>query len=75
MEGWLSNTLWMVGLIIVGALLAVRVAPTDYGRDPVFGTLVHAGAHETVIARDTAETGRVHVHFPKQGFRITPAGD
>ena len=29
MEGWLSNTLWMVGLIIVGALLAVRVAPTD----------------------------------------------
>lgn len=53
----------------------VRIAPTDYGRDPVFGTLVHAGAHETVIARDTAETGRVHVHFPKQGFRITPAGD
>lgn len=29
MEGWLSNTLWMMGLIVVGAVLAVRVAPTD----------------------------------------------
>lgn len=29
MADWLSNTLWMVGLIIVGSLVAVRVAPTD----------------------------------------------
>lgn len=51
----------------------VSVAPTDYGRDPVTGTLVHAGAHEAILARDLPKGGRVHVHFPKQGFRIKPA--
>lgn len=51
----------------------VSVAPTDYGRDPVTGTLVHAGARESIIARDVPEAGRLHLHFPKQGFRIKPA--
>ncbi|MBW4934009.1 glutathione S-transferase family protein [Marinobacter sp. F4206] len=51
----------------------VSVAPTDYGRDPVTGTLVHAGAHEAILAREVPEAGRLHVHFPKQGFFIKPA--
>ena len=29
MPEWLSNTLWMVGLIVVGTVLTVRIAPTD----------------------------------------------
>ncbi|QSP94711.1 glutathione S-transferase family protein [Marinobacter salinisoli] len=50
----------------------VSIAPTDYGRDPVTGTLVHSGATETILARETPAVGLVHVHFPKQGFRLKP---
>lgn len=50
----------------------VTIAPDDYGRDPVTGTLVCTEGNETVIARETEEVGLVHVHFPKQGFRLGP---
>jgi glutathione S-transferase len=52
---------------------SVTVAATDYGVDPVAGTLVWQDPEETVIARDDARAGRVHVHFPRIGFRVQAA--
>ncbi len=49
---------------------AVIVAATDYGTDPVRGTLVGLSAEQMTIARDDARAGRVHVHFPRQGFQL-----
>lgn len=51
---------------------AVSVAATDYGHEPSCGELVGLNALEVVIARSDARAGRVHVHFPRVGFRITP---
>jgi glutathione S-transferase len=50
---------------------AVTVAATDYGVDPVAGTLVWQDAEEIVIAREDPRAGLVHVHFPRLGFRVT----
>jgi len=48
----------------------VTVTPTDYGRDPVAGTLVGLNAHEVVLRRSDERAGTVHVHFPRAGFQI-----
>ncbi len=49
---------------------AVTVAATDYGVDPVAGTLVGLSAQEVVLRRSDARAGTVHVHFPRFGFQI-----
>jgi glutathione S-transferase len=49
---------------------AVTVTPTDYGMDPVAGSLVGLSADEVVIARTDERAGRVHVHFPRHGYQI-----
>ena len=49
---------------------AVEIAATDYGVDPTAGTLVTATRQEFVIAREDARAGKLHVHFPRIGFRI-----
>lgn len=49
---------------------AVTVTPTDYGMDPVAGTLVGLSADEVVLERSDERAGRVHVHFPRAGFQI-----
>ncbi len=49
---------------------AVTVTPTDYGMDPVAGTLVGLSADEVVLARSDERAGHVHVHFPRRGFQI-----
>jgi hypothetical protein len=49
---------------------AVTVAATDYGVDPVAGTLVGLNAHESVLRRSDARAGTVHVHFPRFGFQL-----
>ncbi len=51
----------------------VSVAPDDYGRDPVIGTLVSINEASAVVARNHKRVGDVHVHFPRQGFAIEPA--
>ena len=53
-----------------GAGDAVTVAPIDYGRDPVAGTLVGLDGDEVVIERHDERAGTVHVHFPRIGFQI-----
>jgi glutathione S-transferase len=49
---------------------AVTVAATDYGTDPVAGTLVGLSEVASVIRRVDARAGTVHVHFPRFGFQI-----
>jgi glutathione S-transferase len=49
---------------------AVTVTPTDYGMDPVAGTLVGLSLEEVVIARTDARAGTVHVHFPRRGYQV-----
>jgi glutathione S-transferase len=51
----------------------VSVRATDYGCDPVGGTLLHASAVEIAIARSDARAGEVVVHFPRAGFKVTAA--
>jgi glutathione S-transferase len=49
---------------------AVTVTATDYGRDPVAGSLVGLSRDEVVIERHDERAGTVHVHFPRIGFQI-----
>ena len=46
------------------------MAATDYGVDPVAGTLVGLSPQESVLRRSDARAGTVHVHFPRFGFQI-----
>lgn len=52
---------------------AVTVAATDTGTDPVSGELAGLDAFEVVVRRTDPRAGTVHVHFPRQGFRIQKA--
>lgn len=54
-----------------GALVVVQA--DDYGRDPVDGVLVSADPSEIVIARQSADLGRLHLHFPRTGYIARPA--
>ncbi len=50
----------------------VTVAPDlDGGEQPVAGTLVAADAETITIAREDAEAGALHVHFPRRGYRVS----
>jgi hypothetical protein len=51
----------------------VTVAPTDYGVDPVLGTLVDADADSIAVRRSDPRAGDVVVHFPRLGYRIARA--
>jgi glutathione S-transferase len=51
----------------------VRVAADDYGRDPVTGRLVALTARRVVIARESDELGRIHIHFPRIGYLVARA--
>lgn len=51
----------------------VAVSATDYGRNPIAGTLVKWTAEEIVILRRDAEVGNIMVHFPNTGFSVTAA--
>ena len=51
---------------------AVTVSATDYGMDPVAGTLVGLTDDEVVIRRADERAGILHVHFPRAGFQIKP---
>jgi glutathione S-transferase len=52
----------------------VRIAPTDYGIDPVEGDLVIAAPNELAVKRNDPRAGDVIVHFPRVGFQMTRAG-
>ena len=46
----------------------ITIQPNDYAQDSVSGRLVGEGPNRWIIARDTAQYGNVHVHFPKEGY-------
>ena len=48
----------------------VTVTPTDYGMDPVAGTLVGLNDDEVVLRRTDDRAGTVHVHFPRAGYQL-----
>jgi hypothetical protein len=52
---------------------AVTVAATDYGSDPVAGTLVGLTDLEAVVRRVDPRAGTVHVHVPRFGFMVRKA--
>lgn len=52
----------------------VLVMATDYGTDPVEGSLVGLSDDEIVIAREDARAGKLHVHFPRFGYALKAAG-
>src|SRR5262249_59439389 len=51
----------------------VAVTPDDYGFDPVTGELVNASVHEVAVRRSDPAVSEVVVHFPRIGYRVTPA--
>lgn len=51
----------------------VSVAPDDYAREPVVGTLVASSEHRAILRRESNDLGRLHVHFPKVGFQLRQA--
>lgn len=50
----------------------VGVAATDYGLNPVLGTLDYCTPHACGILREDPEAGTIRVHFPRSGFDIKP---
>ncbi|MDB5985828.1 MAG: glutathione S-transferase family protein [Nevskia sp.] len=48
----------------------VSVSATDYGCEPVIGTLLHASVFELAIKRQDERAGEIIVHFPRQGFKV-----
>lgn len=50
---------------------AVTVSATDYGRDPIAGTLVGSSPHHVSIRREDARAGAVVIHLPRLGFAVS----
>lgn len=48
----------------------VSIAADDYGRDPIAGHLVALTPERVIVARNTDDLGRLHVHFPRVGYLI-----
>lgn len=51
----------------------VQIAPSDYGQVPTTGTLAGVTATRWILAREHRDTGLVHVHFPRDGYRLEEA--
>jgi len=50
--------------------IEVTVTPTGSNRGSSTGTLVALSCREVVISHQDAELGRLHVHFPRIGYRV-----
>ena len=50
----------------------VEVAPSDYGVLPVTGNLAAITEERIIIARKTTDFGNLNVHFPREGYALTP---
>ena len=48
------------------------IAPDDYAKTGVTGTLVAATGERYILARETERLGTVHVHFPRAGYALSP---
>lgn len=52
----------------------VIASATDYGRDPVAGELVGVSAQLFSLSRHDPHLGQIHVHLPRIGYALSPAG-
>jgi glutathione S-transferase len=50
----------------------VVVMADDYGRDPIAGALVAARPDRLILAQETPDLGRLHLHFPRVGYVALP---
>ncbi|WP_338549070.1 glutathione S-transferase family protein [Roseovarius phycicola] len=51
--------------------IEVTVSPDlDGGEQPVSGTVVAASVDTFTVARSDSDIGKVHVHFPRAGYRV-----
>ena len=50
----------------------VQIAPADYAQTPTAGILVGVTPSQWILARQENGLGTLHVHFPQQGFSLTP---
>ncbi|MEO1458208.1 MAG: glutathione S-transferase family protein, partial [Pseudomonadota bacterium] len=51
--------------------MTIRVNPDlDGGEQPTEGVLRHADRDRVSLVRESAEAGRVCVHFPRAGYRV-----
>ena len=50
----------------------VQIAPSDYAQTPTAGILVGVTPSQWILAREESGLGTLHVHFPQQGFSLTP---
>lgn len=48
----------------------VSIAPVDYARDATMGILVGVTPERYILARQDADVGTLHVHFPRQGYKL-----
>lgn len=48
----------------------VCISPVDYAKNPTEGILVGINDERFIIARETPESGLVHVHLPQVGYRL-----
>ncbi|MEQ8264197.1 glutathione S-transferase family protein [Pseudohaliea sp.] len=48
----------------------VTIAPDDYARIGVTGTLVAATGERYILARESERLGTLHVHFPREGYEL-----
>jgi glutathione S-transferase len=48
----------------------VEVLPTDYGLNPVTGTLLVSSVEEIAVTRQDETLGELVVHFPRMGFQV-----
>jgi glutathione S-transferase len=51
----------------------VTVFATDYGRDPIAGTLIGAGPQQLSVLRSDPDLGAITVHVPRIGYALAPA--
>jgi glutathione S-transferase len=56
---------------LVGKL--VIIAPDDYAAVGTSGILEACASDRYILSRESEATGRVHVHFPREGFEIQSA--
>ena len=50
----------------------VALAATDYGRDPIVGTLAGSTQFSLSVAREVPGLGQINVHVPRLGYSVSP---
>jgi glutathione S-transferase len=53
----------------------VTIRATDYGCDPIAGTLHQSTLSEVTLRREDPRAGAVYVHFPRVGYEISKPPD